>query len=179
MSKHRPSPSKAVGREQQFEKLLAAMGMAELNPFSRAALTENLKQLEREYARRVAQLSQLPDRKLVLRYRAAVTKALALAKSVGPDFLREIEEASWSRQNPGADRGHLHMVMTDPEHGIKLKDRIADLTQHRLDIEYWLKTTREGYKKRDVRKRRGTVSEADSQVRGHHEPQAAAPQSDV
>jgi hypothetical protein len=154
MTKHRPSPSKAVGREQQFEKLLAAIGMAELNPFSRAGLTENLEQIEREYARRIVQLSKQPNRKLVRRYRAAVTKLLLLSKKVGPDFLAEIEEAGWSRHNPNADVGHLHMVMTEwmTEHGHEQLNLGTVLTAHGLDIDHWLKTTGETYKKRYVRK---------------------------
>lgn len=154
MTKHRPSPSKAVGREQQFEKLSAAMGMAELNPFSRAVLTENLEQIEREYARRIVQLSKQPNRKLVRRYRAAVTKLLLLSKKVGPDFLAEIEEAGWSRHNPDADVRHLHMVMTEwmTEHGHEQLNLGTVLTAHGLDIDHWLKTSGDAYRKRDVRK---------------------------
>jgi hypothetical protein len=154
MIKHRPSPSKAVGREQQFDKLLAAMGMAELNPFSRYGLKKNLEQIEREYARRIVQLSKQPNRKLVRRYRAAVTKLLLLSKKVGPDFLAEIEEAGWSRHNPNADIGHLHIVMTDwmTEHGHEKLNLGAVLTAHGLDIDHWLKTSGDAYKKRDVRK---------------------------
>lgn len=154
MTKHRPTPSKAVGPEEQFEKLLAATGIAELNPFLRAGLAGDLERIEREYARRVAQLSKQPNRKLVRRYRAAVAKLLSLSKKVGPDFLAEIEEAGWSRVNPGADLGHLHMVTTEwmAEHGHKSLDLVAVLTAHGLDIDHWLKTTGETYKKRYVRK---------------------------
>jgi hypothetical protein len=154
MTKHRPPPSKAAGRERQFEKLLAATGIAELNPFLRAGLEGNLRQIEGEYARRAAQLSKQPNRKLVRSYRAGVMKQLSLCKKVGPDFLAEIEEAGWSRQNPNADVGHLHMVMTDwmTEHSHERADLIAVLTAHVLDIDHWLKTTGETYKKRYVRK---------------------------
>lgn len=154
MPKHRPPPSKAAGPEQGLDRLLAAMGIAEDDPFLQIGLGGELEQIEREYARRVAQLSKQPSRKLVRQYRAAATKHLLLAKKVGPDFLAEIEEAGWSRQNPNADVGHLHMVMTDwmTEHGEKLLDLIAVLTKHELNIDHWLKTTAEAYKKRDVRK---------------------------
>jgi len=154
MTKHRPSPSKTAGPEQGLDRLVAALGIAEDNPFLEVALAGDLEQIKREYARRVAQLSKQPNRKLVRQYRAAVTKLLSLSKKVGPDFLAEIEEAGWSRQNPNADVGHLHMVMTDwmTEHGKELLDMIAVLTAHGLNIDHWLKTTAEAYKKRDVRK---------------------------
>jgi hypothetical protein len=154
MTKHRPPLSKAAGPEQGLDRLLAAMGIAEDNPFLRVGMAGGLEQIEREYARRVAQLSKQPNRKLVRQYRAAVTKLLSLAKKVGPDFLAEIEEAGWSRQNPDADVGHLYMVFTEwiTEHGEKRLDLIAVLAGHELDIDHWLKTTAEAYKKRDVRK---------------------------
>jgi hypothetical protein len=154
MTKHRPPPSKTAGPEQGLDRLVAALGIAEDNPFLRVGLAGQLEQIEREYARRVAQLSKQPNRKLVRQYRAAVTKLLSLAKKVGPGFLAEIEEAGWSRQNPNADVGLLHMVMTDwmTEHGEKPLDMIAVLTAHGLNIDHWLKTTAEAYKKRDVRK---------------------------
>jgi hypothetical protein len=154
MTKHRPSPSKAVGREQQFEKLLAAMGVNNAtDPFARVAIEGKLEQIESEYARRVAQLSKQPNRKLVRRYRAAVTKLLSLSKTVGPDFLTEIEEAGWSRHNPNADDGTLYMVMTEglAELGHKQIDLTAELTAHGLDIDHWLRSSGDTYRKRVVR----------------------------
>jgi hypothetical protein len=38
------------------------------------------------------------------------------------------------------------------EHGHKRNDLVAELTEHRLDIDHWLKTSGDVYKKRDVRK---------------------------
>jgi hypothetical protein len=154
MTKHRPSPSKTEDRGQHFDRLLAAIGIAELNPFLRTALISDLERIERDYARRVAQLSKQPDRKLVRRYRAAVTKLLSLSKKVGPDFLAEIEEAGPSRLNPEADVGHLHIAVTEwmIEHGHEQLDLIDLLTKHGLNIDHWLKTTGETYKKRYVTK---------------------------
>src|SRR4051812_49039748 len=104
MTKHRPSPSKAGGREQQFEMLLTAMGIGEsTDPFSRFALTQNLEDIQRYYAHQVSVLGKQPDRKLVHRYRAAITKVLELSGTIGPDFFaNDIEKASWSRHNPDA-----------------------------------------------------------------------------
>jgi hypothetical protein len=154
MIKHRPSPRKTEPREEQFEELLAAMGAAKLNHFSRAALIEDLKQIEREYARRIVQLNKQPSRKLVRRYRAAVTKLLSLSKKIGPDFLAEIEEAGWSQQNPGVDVGILHAAFTEhiAEHGHKRLDLIAVLRTLGSDMDHWLKTTGDAYKKRYVTK---------------------------
>jgi hypothetical protein len=154
MIKHRPPPSKVGRRDEQFEKMLAAMGAAELNPFLQVTLEDGLRRIEREYARRAVQLSKQPDRKLVRRHRAALAKLLSLSKKVGPHFLAELEEAGWSRHNPDADLRILHEVMTEhmSEHGHNRRDLIADLTELGLHIEYWLKTTGEAYKKRVVRK---------------------------
>jgi len=153
MTKHRPPPSKVEDREQHFERLLAAMGVNnDTDPFARVAIEGKLEQIESEYARRVAQLRKQPNRKLVRRYRAAVTKLLSLSKTVGPDFLTEIEEAGWSRHNPNADVGTLYMVMTEAiaEHGHKW-DLIAVLTAHGLDIDHWLRSSGDTYRKRVVR----------------------------
>jgi hypothetical protein len=130
------------------------MGIAEDRPFLEFAWVSPLEQIKIEYARRVTQLSKQPNRKQVRRYRAAVTKLLSLAKKVGPDFMAEIEEAGWSRQNPGADVGDLHMMITAwmAEEGKQPFDMIATLRQHEANIDHWLKTTAEAYKKRDVRK---------------------------
>jgi hypothetical protein len=101
MTKQRPSRGKAEGREQQFEKLLTATGMSE-DPFARYALTQDLAQIERQYARWIAASGKQPDIDLIRRYRASVTKVLALSQEVGPDFLaNEIEKAGWSRLTGG------------------------------------------------------------------------------
>jgi hypothetical protein len=154
MTKHRPSPSKVEGREQQFEKLLAAMGMGEsadpLDALSRYALTQNLEEIERYYARQVA-LSSQPDRKLVRRYRLAITKLLTLSEKIGPDFFaNEIEKAGWSRRNPDADDMTLHMLME--EHGDEQDSVAAALRERAFDIDHWLKTSGDDYRKRVVRK---------------------------
>jgi hypothetical protein len=151
MRKHRPPPSKAEDREQRFEKLLASIGISDAaNPFDRYPLTRNLEQIERAYARGVAASGKQPDRKLLRRYRAAITKVLTLSETVGYDFLgNEIEKAGWSRQNPDADDGTLESLMADHprEH-----DAVAALTEHVLDIDHWFKTSGDIYRKRDVRK---------------------------
>jgi hypothetical protein len=166
MIKHRPPPSKAEGREQQFEKLLAAIGIGEsADPLTRYALTQNLKEIELCYARLVAASGKQPDRKLVRRYRAAITKALMLSKSIGCDFLgNEIEKAGWSRHNPDADDRTLQMLMDD--HGHERMDVVAVLTGHGLDIDHWIKISGDVYRKRDVRK---LVVEPFLQLMAQHE----------
>jgi hypothetical protein len=147
MTKHRLSPSKPADREQQYEKLLAAMGIEAADPFSRYPLEQELKEIERCY--QVA--GKQPDRKLVHRYRAALTKLLTLSKTIGPDFFsNEIQKAGWSRHNPGASDSTLRMLMAD--HGHELKDLVAVLTAHGSDIDHWLRTSGDAYRKRDVRK---------------------------
>jgi hypothetical protein len=152
MTKQRPSPSKAEGREQQFEKLLAAMGIGDAaDPFGRYPLTQKLEQIERDYARGVAVSGKKPGRKLVRQYRAAIAKVLALSNKIGPAFFAsEIEKAGWSRLNPDADDRRLHDIMEMNER--QPTDVDAVLTVRELDIDHWLKTSGEVYRKRDVRK---------------------------
>ena len=152
MTKHRLRPSKPENRERQFEKLLAAMGMGETaDPFARYSLMQELERIERGYARRVVASAKQPDRKLVRQYRAAITKVLELSNEIGPDFFaNEIEEAGFSRHNPDADDSTLHDLIAD--YGHKRIDFDAGLTDHLLDVDHWLSTSAENYKKRDVRK---------------------------
>jgi hypothetical protein len=149
MSKHRPPPSKAEDREQQFEKLLAAMDASD--PFSRYGLEPALEQIEARWLAAQGKKHKKQDRKLVRQYRAAMTKALALANMIGPDFFaNEIEEAGWSRLNPDTDDRTLQTLMAD--HGHERDDVIAVLTAHGLDIDHWLNISGNVYRKRDVRK---------------------------
>jgi hypothetical protein len=146
MTKHRPSPSKAEDRKLQFEKLLAATGMEAA--FSRFGFTQHLEAIERGYA--VAVSGKQPNRKLVRRYRAAIAKLLTLSEAIGPDFFSsEIEKAGWSRSNPDADFSMLQTLIA--EHG-HTRDVVAVLTEQGLDIDHWLKTSGDVYKKREVRK---------------------------
>lgn len=152
MVKHRSSPSKVEHPEKQFEELLAAMGFGEAaNPFSRAALIQGLRDIERNYKRQVALSDKQPKRRQVHQYRAAITKLLTLSETIGPDFLaNEIEKARFSRQNPDVDEMTLQLLLE--EHGRKRDDVIDVLTERALNLDHWLKTSGDSYKKRDVRK---------------------------
>jgi hypothetical protein len=142
----KPSPSKAESREQQLDQLFLAMDAND--PFSRFGLEPALKQIK---ARWVAAQGKKPDRKRVRQYRAAITKALALSNMIGPDFFaNEIEKAGWSRRNPDADDLTLHDLMD--MYGPERTNVDAVLTEHELDIDHWLTTGGEEYRKRDVRK---------------------------
>src|SRR5262245_29534502 len=106
MTKHRPRASKVSGSRQQLEQLLAAMGFGEsddpLDHIDLYTLTQSLEEIERGY--RLAASRKQPNRKLVGRYRATLTKLLALSKNIGSDFFaNDIHKASLSRQNPGID----------------------------------------------------------------------------
>jgi hypothetical protein len=142
----KPSPSKAESREQRLDQLFVAMDASD--PFSRFGLEPALKQIE---ARWVAAQGKKPGRKLVLQYRAAIKKVLALSNKIGPNFFaNEIEKAGWSRLNPDADDLTLHDLMD--MHEQKRTNVDAVLTEHELDIDHWLATGGEEYRKRDVRK---------------------------
>lgn len=151
MTKRRPPPIKVENREQQFEKLLAAMGLDDGDPFSRFALTGELDHIQGRYVEWIAASKGEPDRKLVHRYRDSITKLVMLSEAIGPDFLRnEIETAGWFRQNPDADEKSLHAALADRDH--RQRDVVATLTRHGLDIDHWLKTSGEAYRKRMMRK---------------------------
>jgi hypothetical protein len=142
----KPSPSKAESREQQLDQLFVAMDATD--PFSRYGLEPALEQIK---SRWVAAQGKKPRRKLVHQYRAAITKALALSNMIGPDFFaNDIEKAGWSRLNPDADDRTLHNLMDMREHEPTNVDAV--LTEHELDIDHWLTTSGEEYRKRDVRK---------------------------
>jgi hypothetical protein len=150
MTKHRPSPTKAEGREQQFEKLLAATGMGE-DPHARYAFTHGLELIEHQSARWIAASGKQTDLDLVQRYRASLAKALALSEEVGSDFLaNEIQKASLSRLNPDIDENTLQTLMIDHEH--RHTDVLAVLTAHGLDIDHWVEINGASYKKRNLRK---------------------------
>ena len=150
MTKHRPSPSKVEDRQQHFERLLAAMYPSEApNPFTEGVLTDDLEQIEKAY--RVAVSRKQPGRKLVSRYRAAITKLLTLSNAIGLDFFKdEIEKAGLLRLNPDIDDGMLRAAMEEYPHG--QDNLVGRLTTQGLDVEHWLKTSGDTYRKRDVRK---------------------------
>ncbi|RXG86764.1 hypothetical protein LRP30_21320 [Bradyrhizobium sp. C-145] len=152
MTKHRPSPSKAGRRQQQLEKLLELMGIggSAVDHFDRFATTQNLEEIKRHYSLQLAAGSP-PARKRVKQYCAAITKVLSLSNKIGPEFFTgEIEKAGWARRNPHADEMTLHMLME--EHSDKRDNVVAVLTERRLDIDHWLKTTGDNYHKRVVTK---------------------------
>lgn len=129
------------------------MGMGETDPFTLFSLTEDLEQIERNYARQIAISVRRPARDLVHRYRKKITKLLADHKKIGSDFFaNEIEKAGWSMHKPHADDSTLNMLME--EHRQERKDMAATLTAHGLDVDHWLKTSGDAatYRKREVRK---------------------------
>jgi hypothetical protein len=120
------------------------------NNFTRLAVAHELEGIEQAY--RVAVSGKQPDRRLVSRYRATITKLLRLAERIGRDFFAvEIEKAGWSRQNPHASDRDLMMLVAEypPERSV-----IDVLAGQRSDIDHWLKTTGDAafYRKRVVRK---------------------------
>ncbi|MCJ9700870.1 hypothetical protein [Bradyrhizobium sp. SHOUNA76] len=147
MSTRKSSPGDVESREQKLERLLVAMEATD--PFSRYGLEPALKQIEARWA---AAQGKKPGRKLVRQYRAAVAKVLAYSNKIGPDFFdNDIEKAGWSRLNPDADDRKLRDIMEMHEHEHESTDVDAVLTERGLDVDHWLKTTGEDYRKRDVR----------------------------
>ncbi|MBR1326890.1 hypothetical protein [Bradyrhizobium ottawaense] len=152
MTKHRPSPSNPQCRQEQFEKLLKAMGIgdSEVDYIDRFATTRNLEEIERHYSLQLAVASP-PDRKRVKQYCAAITKVLSLSNKIGPEFFTgEIEKAGWARRNPHAD--DMTLLMLVEEHGTKRDEVVAVLTERRRDVDHWLKVGSDTYRKRVVTK---------------------------
>lgn len=142
----KPSPIGAESREEKFERLLKAIDAT--GPFDRYGLELALKKIETGWA---AAQGKKPGRKLVRQYRAAVAKVLAYSNKIGPDFFaNDIEKAGWSRLNPDADDRKLRDIMEMHEHE-PTTDVDAVLTVRGLDVDRWLRTTLEDYRKRDVR----------------------------
>ncbi|MCA1531440.1 hypothetical protein I6F21_02565 [Bradyrhizobium sp. NBAIM03] len=150
MTKHRPPPSQAEGREQLFEKLLAAMGIGEADHLLRFGLTQELDQIGRN-ARQIAMPGTQPDRRRkVQQYRAAITKVLAISETLGPDFFaNEIARASLSRLNPDKDASTLDRLVD--LHRDDRDNVVAVLTSRVRDIDHWLEISGDDYRKRDVR----------------------------
>jgi hypothetical protein len=161
MTKHRPPLSKAEDREQHFERLLAAMFTSEdANPFSKSASIMDLRLIEQAY--RVAVSGKRPDRRLVSRYRAVITKVLTLSERIGPDFFAyEIRKASLSRLNPHLDDSMLRAVIEERRHD---PDRVVEALTSRVAQD----------QRRHVQEARrdetgsGTLSSADGRVQDHH-----------
>ncbi|GAB9082166.1 UNVERIFIED_ORG: hypothetical protein M2193_002203 [Bradyrhizobium japonicum] len=150
MTKHRRPLINVNNREQQFAKLLTAMGLNEMGPLGEYALKAALEQIALDYQRSVADPSKLLVPKRVRQLRAAIAKVLALHKAAGSDTLdNEIELASLQLLNPNADASTLRMLIADhrPKHRMAV-----ELSDYMLNIDHWLASNQKGYKKRQVRK---------------------------
>src|SRR3954471_16347059 len=95
MTKHRRPLINVNNREQQFAKLLSAMGLNEIGPYGEYALKAALEQIELDYQRSVADPSKSLAPKRVRQLRAAIAKVLELHKAAGSNTLdSEIELVS-------------------------------------------------------------------------------------
>lgn len=150
MTKHKQPPIEVKDREQEFEKLLRAMGMNETDPHGEYALKTALEQIALDCQLSFAGAGKSLDPKRVQQLRKAIEKVLTLHKAAGAGaFDSEIALASLSRLNPDADASTLRMLIADYGRGRGLG---AELTQRLLDIDHWLAANRDDYRKRQVRK---------------------------
>ncbi|WP_377829592.1 hypothetical protein ACFKHW_08105 [Bradyrhizobium lupini] len=149
MTKHRRPLINVNDREQQFAKLLTAMGLNEKGPHGEYALKAALEQIELDCQRTVADPSKLLVPKRVRQLRAAIVKVLARHKAAESDTLdSEIELASMQMLNPKADVSTLRALIADN----RLERRLAvELSHYIQNIDRWLTANQEGYKKRQVR----------------------------
>jgi hypothetical protein len=119
------------------------------DPFARTALTMDLESIEQAY--RIAVSGKQPDRRLVSRYRAAITKVLTLHKKIGPHFFSdEIKKAMLARLNPDMSDDMLRAVLEEHRHDDD--NVVAALTGRLSDLDHWFKTSGDTYRKRYVRK---------------------------
>jgi ferritin-like metal-binding protein YciE len=149
-AKQTPVRTEVDDREQRFEKLLVAMGLANADPWTRHAVTQRLEEIANNFARHLAALPEQPGRRVVEQYRSAIAKLLALSNEIGPEFFSyEVAKAGWSRQNPHADDETLNWLVAETG---KEDEVVKALTQRELDVAHWLNSSGESYRKRDLSK---------------------------
>ncbi|GAA0008397.1 hypothetical protein BRDID11002_84050 [Bradyrhizobium diazoefficiens] len=178
MTKHRRPLINVNNREQQFAKLLTAMGLNEMGPLGEYALKAALEQIALDYQRSVADPSKLLVPKRVRQLRAAIAKVLALHKAAGSDTLdNEIELASLQLLTPTPMLVRWRMLIAD--HRPKTPHGCGVIGLH-AEYRPLARVQSEGLQKAPSAETGGRAFfKADGRVRDHHESQRAAAQADI
>jgi hypothetical protein len=125
--------------------LVAAIGMADANPFQTYPLQMALEEIESAW---LARREVGPYRKELRRFRAITAKRRELRKQFGPVVREAIALAGWIRANPNVDESTLRGLMQDREGNI---DPAEIEEAEDRNIEFVIERAGD-YRKRQVRK---------------------------
>jgi hypothetical protein len=112
MSKNNISPDNRSPRDLLGD-LLAAIGMADANPYMTMPLEMALREIESAWLARREVPNVGPYRKELRRFRSITAKRRELRKQFGPAVREAIELAGFLRGNPNVDERTLRALMPD------------------------------------------------------------------
>jgi hypothetical protein len=147
MGKNKISPDNRSPRDLLGD-LLAAIGMADANPYETLRLKMVLEEIESAWLARREVPNVGPYRKELRRFRAITAKRRELRKQFGPVVREAIELAGFVRANPNVDERTLRALMADNDGNI---DPAAIEEEEDRNIEFAIDRAAD-YRKRQVRK---------------------------
>ena len=148
MGKNKISPDNRSPRDLLGD-LLAAIGMADANPYQTLPLVNALREIESAWLDRREVPNVGPYRKELRRFRAITAKRRELRKRFGPVVREAIALAGLVRANPNADESTLRPLMQDSDGNIDYPAEIEE--EEDRNIEFVIDRTGD-YRKRQVRK---------------------------
>jgi hypothetical protein len=128
--------------------LLAAIGMADANPYQTWPLSEALQEIKSAWLARGELANVGPYRKELRRFRANTAKRRELRKQFVPVVREAIALAGWIRANPNVDESTLRALM--PDRVVNIDPAEMEEEEDR-DIEFVIERAGD-YRKRQVRK---------------------------
>ena len=147
MGKNNISPDNR-SRHDLLGDLLAAIGMADADPYLTFPLRMALMEIESAWLARRELPNVGPYRKELRRFRAITAKRRELRKQFGPVVREAIELAGFVRANPNVDERTLRALMADNDGNI---DPAAIEEEEDRNIEFAIDRAAD-YRKRQVRK---------------------------
>jgi hypothetical protein len=147
MAKNNISPDNRPPRDL-LRDLLAAIGMADANPYQTMPLEMALREIERAWLARRELPNVGPYREELRRFRAITAKRRELRKQFGPVVREAIELAGFLRGNPNVDESTLRALM--PDRVVNINPAEVEEEEDR-NIEFVIERTGD-YRKRQVRK---------------------------
>jgi hypothetical protein len=149
MAKNTISPNNRSPRDLLGD-LLAAIGMADANPYQTLPLVNALREIESAWLDRREVPNVGPYRKELRRFRANTAKRRELRKQFPPVVREAIALAGWFRANPKADERELRALVQDRDSTGDIDPAEIEEEEDR-DIEFVINRTGD-YRKRQVRK---------------------------
>jgi hypothetical protein len=147
MGKNNISPDNRSSRDLLGD-LLAAIGMADANPYETYPLKRALEEIESAWLARREVPNVGSYRKELRRFRAITAKRRELRKQFGPVVREAIELAGFLRGNPNVDERTLRALM--PDRVVNIDPAEIEEEEDR-NIEFLIDRTGD-YRKRQVRK---------------------------